>query len=67
MLLAKHHPWSVGVGSFAPVLYPTGVGVPEGEDVEMMHPVVLGMDTFCLMVDLDGAFGVDHEDSPFCW
>ena len=36
-----------------------------GEDVEMMHLVVSGMNTFCSMVDLDGACGAYHEDSPF--
>ena len=31
------------------------MGVHEEEGVEMMPPVVLGADTFRLMVDLDGA------------
>ena len=39
--------------------------MPEEEDVEMMHLVVMGTDTFHSMVDLDGACRADHEDSPF--
>ena len=37
----------------------------EEEDVAMTLPVVLGMVTSCLMVDLDSACEVEHEDSPF--
>ena len=53
-MLAQLHPWFAIVGSFALALYPAGVGVHEKEDVEMMHPVVSGTDTFRSMVDLDG-------------
>ena len=39
--------------------------VREEEDVEMMLPVVLGMDTFRSMVDSDSTHRADHKDSPF--
>ena len=44
---------------------PAGIGVPEEEDVRMMHPVVSGMDALHSMVDWDSTCGADHEDSPF--
>ena len=40
----------MGEGSFIPKQCPVGVGVPEEEDVEMMHPMASGKDTFCLRV-----------------
>ena len=46
LLLARHNPPSIGVSSFAPVLYSLGVGVPMVEDVEKMHLVALGTNTF---------------------
>ena len=53
------------MGSFVPALCPVDVGMPEEEDVVMMLPVVLGMVTSRLMVDLDSACGAEYEDSPF--
>ena len=34
------------MGSFAPMPYLVGVGMPVEEDVEMTHPVASGMGTF---------------------
>ena len=53
------------VGSFVPTLCPVDVCVLEEEDVAMMLPVVLGMSTSRLMVDLDSACGAEHENSTF--
>ena len=37
----------MGEGSFIPKPYPVSVDMPEKEDVEMMHLVASGTDTFC--------------------
>ena len=46
----------MGEGSFIPEPYFVNVGTPMEEDVEMMHPEVLGTDLFCFE-DEDGLDG----------
>ena len=53
------------VGSSTPVLYPMDVGMPKEEDVAMMLLVVLEMVSSHLMVDLNSAYGAEHDDSLF--
>ena len=55
-----------GLGLIALVLYPGGVGVPGVEDVEIMHPMALGMDIFRSTDNLDSTCRVKHDDSSFC-
>ena len=64
---APHHapPLFVVVGSFVPAPCPMDVSVLEEEDVAMTLPVVSEMVTSRSTVDLDSAYGVEHEDSPF--
>ena len=42
--------------SFVLVLYSMAMGMPDEEDVGMMHPMVSGMVTSRSMVDLDGVY-----------
>ena len=67
LLLARHHPPSVGLGSFAPVLYPAGVGMPGVEDMEMMHPMASKTDTFRSTDDWHSTCQAKRKDNPFCW
>ena len=54
------------VGSFVPASCHVDVGVLEEEDKVMTLLVVSRMVTSRSMVDLDSAYGAEHEDTPFC-
>ena len=64
---SRHVPPSVrGRGLFIPALCPMNVGVLEEEGVAMLLSVVSGMVSSRPMSDAVIAWGVEHEDSPFC-
>ena len=64
-MLAQLYPQFEDVDSSALTPYVADLVVHKEEDVEMMHPTVSRTDTFRSMVDLDSAWGADHDDSPF--